>query len=407
MIGFINLESTQPQVFNEDYAARLLSFSNQVGIAIQNARLYESSQINARDLQQVVGERTAELNNERLRLYTILNAMTEGVMYYDQDNVTLFTNSSLWRLTGYNDEEWRSQAILNQIFQLSAVKQLSFWQDVREVVSLSGVWRNEVKIQRKDGSEFDAAVVISRVVGAEGQSVGSVIVLRDISQQKQLDRQRTSFIANASHELRTPVTNIKTRLYLIRRQPERLEDHLKILESVTERMKKLVEDLFDLSRFEHGILPIDRQVVKLQDLLSEIGSIQQPEAERKQINLVLKQPDEPILISVDPPRFTQVMTNLVTNAINYTPNGGRIDLEAESEAEQVIIHVCDTGIGIAADTLEQIFKPFYRGTETSTGAGLGLSISKEIIELHGGQIAVSSEVGVGTRFSVTLNRVYR
>jgi PAS domain S-box-containing protein len=407
VIGFINLESTHPQVFNEDYAARLLSFANQVGIAIQNARLYEESQIYARNLQQLVEERTAELNTERLRLYTILNAMTEGVMYYDQHNVTLFTNSSLWRLTGYKDEEWRSQAVLNQIFQLSSAKQRIFWQDVEEVLSLSGVWRNEVKIQRKDGAEFDAAVVISRVVGAEGQSVGSVIVLRDISQQKQLDRQRTSFIANASHELRTPVTNIKTRLYLIRRQPERLEDHLKILESVTERMKKLVEDLFDLSRFEHGILPIERQVVKLQDLLSEISSIQQPEAERKQIDLTLRQPTETVLISVDPPRFTQVITNLLTNAINYTSSGGKIDLEAEINADQVIILVRDTGIGIAADALEQIFKPFYRGTEASTGAGLGLSISKEIIELHGGQITVNSEVGVGTCFRVMLNRVYR
>ncbi|HEX2620623.1 MAG TPA: HAMP domain-containing sensor histidine kinase, partial [Phototrophicaceae bacterium] len=229
-------------------------------------------------------------------------------------------------------------------------------------------------------------------------------VLRDVSQETRLEQQKKRFIAVASHELRTPLTNLKTRLYLIRRQPERLTEHLDIIETVTDRMRKLVEDLFDVSRFEHGIIPLKAQMTPLQPLIQDVFLVQLPEAERKEVRLEYLCPDELIYAMVDPARFAQVLTNLMINAINYTPSGGRVTVEAALADDEIVISVCDTGMGIPEEWFEQIFQPFFRGQEHSTGAGLGLSITREIVELHGGRIEVNSTLGQGTCFHVWLQK---
>jgi two-component system phosphate regulon sensor histidine kinase PhoR len=165
-----------------------------------------------------------------------------------------------------------------------------------------------------------------------------------------------------------------------------------------------VDDLFDVSRFEHGTLPLKPERTCLQDLILNVVEVQHPEAQRREIHLDYTLPGEPLYAEVDPPRLVQVMTNLVTNAIAYTHSGGQVNvgMTADHEDETVTISVQDTGIGIPQGWLDQIFTPFFRGHDHSTGAGLGLSISREIVELHAGSISVESTVGVGTRFDVRL-----
>jgi signal transduction histidine kinase len=231
-----------------------------------------------------------------------------------------------------------------------------------------------------------------------------VTIIRDISQEKALQDQRARFVAHASHELRTPITNLKTRLYLMRKQPEKLDEHLTVVEQVTERMKKLVEDLLDLSRLERGTIPLNREELNLSRLIAEVVGVQQPEAERKHIVLASDLPSTPLNILADQERMTQVITNLVTNAINYTPEGGAIHVYASSErnngTDYAVVHVQDSGVGIASDHLPHIFQPFYRVGDKAGGTGLGLSITREIVEMHGGHILVESEVGHGSRFSL-------
>jgi PAS domain S-box-containing protein len=402
VIGFINLGSSTPNVFKEAHGQRLMSFANQVGIAIQNAHLYEAVRNHARELEKRVAERTGELENERTRLRAILDAMTEGVIYLDENGSALYTNRSLSRITGFSQETLRDPKQLYRLFDGSPEEIDALQREIYVETRQQGIWHGKVRLRRENGDVFDGSIVTTNVTNAEGVSIGSVTVLRDISRETQLEEQKKRFIAVASHELRTPLTNLKTRLYLIQRQPERLSEHLVVMESVTDRMRKLVEDLFDVSRFEHGIIPLKPEITELQQLIYNVIDVQMPEADRKNIRLEPHLPDLPLYALVDPPRLTQVLTNLITNAIHYTPAGGSVRVEAEAEAGDVLIRVRDTGVGIPESWLEQIFQPFFRGHEHSTGAGLGLSITREIVELHGGSISVQSSPGAGTCFEVRL-----
>jgi signal transduction histidine kinase len=265
-----------------------------------------------------------------------------------------------------------------------------------------GFWRNDPRLMRKDGSEFDAVTISTAVVMPGSNTSGAVSVIRDVSKEKALQQQKERFVAYASHELRTPITNLKTRLYLMRRQPERMEEHMRVLEHVTDRMKRLVEDLLDVSRFERGVINLNFENLVLQDLIRTLVEIQQPEAERKQLQLVCTLPEEALHIHADTERLAQVITNLLTNAINYTPSGGRIEVRlikvCEVTGALARVEVEDSGIGISEEHLPHIFQPFYRVISPVEGTGLGLSITKEIVELHGGDLEVSSQIGVGSNF---------
>jgi signal transduction histidine kinase len=182
--------------------------------------------------------------------------------------------------------------------------------------------------------------------------------------------------------------------------------HLRVLERVADGMTELVENLLDVTRFERGIIPLHRRTIVLQDLLMDVVSVQYPEAERKGLNLHTDIIDDPIHVSVDPQRLSQVFTNLMTNAINYTSEGGTIIIKLDRSGDRAVFQISDTGIGIAPEMLEHVFDPFFRANEGSaTGTGLGLTIAKEIVDLHSGDLRVDSEVGRGSTFTVKLGIV--
>lgn len=410
VIGFLTVASRNPYQFTSTHANRLLTFSNQAGIAIQNAQLFAEVNRHASELRQRVAEATAQLESERAQLSAILDAMTEGVLYSDRQGQARYINPSMNRLTGYTSEDWLKNQ--SQIWQHMLVEQQDpdvFLRQIQDYIMRFGLWQGEVRLRRKDANIFDASLVITRVAHGDDELAGAVVVLRDISAEKQLEAQKARFIATASHELRTPITNIKTRLYLLQKRPDTLDKHLPILNAVTERMRKLVDDLLDVSRFEHGVITLRRALVRLEDLVREIVDTQIPEAEKRLLKISYQPPSEPVLIMADAERIAQVVTNLLSNAINYTPEGGKIWIDlrhigqkGENHEHFVALDVRDTGIGIPKNLLSEIFKPFFRVSDYNTGTGLGLSIAKEIVELHGGTITVVSEEAVGTCFTVEL-----
>ena len=409
-IGFLNLDSKELDHFTDQDAERLLAFADQAAIAIRNARLYDRVRRQAAELEQRVQDRTVELEYERQQFRTILDAMVEGVAYteHNDDQIKVrYINQALVNMTGYSVEEWTAQSI--QLFRTDGMDEEQFRRGVDEfyrALNEKGFWQHEFKMRRKDGSEFDLNSVTTRVDAPDGKSVGAVTVLRDVSQERALQAQKTRFVAYASHELRTPITNMKTRLYLMRKQPEKISDHLLVLEDVTDRMQRLVEDLLDMSRFERGIIHLKRGVMLLQEIIHRSTSVQEPEAERKGLRFTVELPDEPLYAFVDPERVVQVITNLLTNAINYTPSGKSVTLRLSKTMDTGVPHglveVIDTGIGIAEEHLPHIFQPFYRVVSQVEGTGLGLNIAKEIIELHQGQIGVESVLKRGSRFYFSL-----
>lgn len=413
VIGFLSIDSARANQYADADAERLQAFADQAAIAIRNADLYNRVRRQAQELELRVEQRTAELDYERRQLRAILDGMTEGVAYTEIDEnsqiQTLYINHALTQITGYDADEWRAQSVyLLQPPQMSDDDFGGLLREISSALELRGVWHREVHLRRKDGTAFDASMTATRVIGPNGHLSGAVSVLRDISAEKALQEQKAQFVAYASHELRTPITNLKTRLYLMRKQPERVGDHLVVLEEVADRMRRLVEDLLDMSRFERGVIALRKQRVVLQDLACNVTVVQQPEAEQKCLELSCEVPPHPIYVEADPERLVQVITNLVTNAINYTPSGGSVIVRcsyASTEDGQpgyALVEVQDTGIGIEDNHLPYLFQPFYRVPTQVEGMGLGLSIAREIIHLHGGEIGLDSEPGFGSCVSFWL-----
>gem|GEM_PF-6764138 len=214
--------------------------------------------------------------------------------------------------------------------------------------------------------------------------------------------QQARFIANAAHELRTPITNLNTRLYLMQRQPNEMPTHLDSLERVIKRMNRLVSDLLDLANFEHGEIRLNKQSVILQTVVDDVVAIQIFEAEQKHIVISVHYPELPVALVADSPRLQQVITNIVANAIIYTPEGGEIRITLKDDGQNASIHIQDTGQGMAAESTMHIFEPFYRIETRQTGTGLGLSIAYEIVKNHQGRLEVESEIGKGSTFIIIL-----
>ena len=267
-----------------------------------------------------------------------------------------------------------------------------------------GYWRNEARLVRKDGTEFDAMTISTAVVMPERQRrTGLVTVIRDVSKEKALQQQKERFVAYASHELRTPITNLKTRLYLMRRQPERMEEHMRVLEHVTDRMKRLVEDLLDISRFERGVINLN---------FRERGAARpdpHPGADSAARSRTQAASTGLYAAGNAAPRPRRYGT---AGAGDHQPADQRHQLHRGAAGRSTVrlTQICDVtgdaGAGRSRgqrhrhpeEHLPHIFQPFYRVISQVEGTGLGLSISKEIVELHGGEIEVSSQIGVGSTF---------
>jgi PAS domain S-box-containing protein len=396
---------TPDRGYTDDDRHMMEFFAAHVAPSIVNAKLHEEVQGYVFRLQDLVQARTNELEYESSRLQAILDSMGEGVIYIESGEVN-YVNGALTAIAGYELRDLQGvkdiwAALIDEGDDADPAVRL-YADRVNRVLALGGVWRDRVRIRRRDGDVLDASLTAT-LVALESRSV--VILVRDISQERQLEAQKDRFITHASHELRTPLTNMKTRLYLMRRQRDRLDEHLGVMDYVVNRMQELVNGLLSLSRFERGVITLDRQDVILQTLIENVIRVQQPEAEQQGLSLTTDMPGVPVHGSIDPNRIEQVITNLVANAMNYTEEGGRITIRLAvlPDDRQARVMVEDTGIGIEAEKLEQIFEPFFRVREGEVaGAGLGLAISREIVTLHGGTITVDSTPREGSTFSFTV-----
>jgi PAS domain S-box-containing protein len=309
---------------------------------------------------------------------------------------------------GYSRTDWEGITLMMRVSKLTEGEVAKLREIMKEDLQRDGIWRGEITMRRKDGVEFEAHVTATTLnIHSTQDDGGTVVIIRDISQEKALQEQKSRFVAYASHELRTPLANIKTRLYLLNKQRHLFDKHYNIILEVTGRMQRLVDDLLAKSRFDRGLIELNRKITSLNDLIQNVVEIQQPEAEKKAMTVTVSLPDKPLMASVDYDRMTQVFTNLVSNAINYTNNGGKISVALHTSDDKIAeIHVADTGIGIPPQMIEDIFNPFVRGDNSSAkGTGLGLNITKQIVELHAGEISVTSELHKGSVFTVRLKLV--
>jgi signal transduction histidine kinase len=240
--------------------------------------------------------------------------------------------------------------------------------------------------------------------------MGSVTVLQDISHLKELDKMKSEFIAMVTHELRAPIAAVEQQLTVILNKmagevTEKQEQLLSRAKQRTRGLLDLIKDLLDLSKIEAGKMVQYKEPLLLQEVIQRVVDLMRAEAENKKIDLQFSAPSKISLINADRNSMEGIFTNLISNAIKYTPEGGKVWVTFGEEGGFVKATVSDTGIGIKKEDLPRIFDKFYRVKNTETrqivGTGLGLSIVKSIVDAHLGSITVESEEGGGTAFTVS------
>jgi signal transduction histidine kinase/HAMP domain-containing protein len=270
---------------------------------------------------------------------------------------------------------------------------------------LADALAGEVTVRRE--GDLTLAGTAAQVAGPEG---GTVWTLRDITERARLEQAKSDFVATASHELRSPLTSIKGFIELLETTNadnlnDRQREFIGIVMKSTDRLVDLVNDLLDIARIESGQFEVHPRGVDLRETVEEVAVLMAPRlhARRQRLDLQFAEPRSPAF--ADPARIRQVVTNLVTNAHLYTEEEGAITVRLQGDAQATTITVADTGRGMAPEEARHIFDRFYRGStdeRKSPGTGLGLAIVKSLVDLHGGSIDVTSELGRGTTFTVRL-----
>ena len=390
-LGALTVARTGPMEFKEADQRFLSTIANQAATAIENALLYRKLKAHAASLEQRVAERTVEIARQKERTEAILHSVADAVLVTDPQGEITLTNERARHLL---DGQLRTE---DQEYLISRVREwgLRASEGVEEIVELG-----DLALQAR-----------ATPISEKDPSLGAVVVLSDVSRLRELDRMKTQFVSNVSHELRTPISNVKLYLSLLERgKPEKRARYLEVLQQESTRLENLIENLLDLSRLDAGRAQVIPRPIELQDLLMNLIEIHRQTAAAKDLHLETQFPTAIPPANGDRNQIIQVLSNLIANAISYTPPGGKITTRlgtAEVEGcPYVTITVADNGIGISPDELPHIFDRFFRGEQARVlavpGTGLGLAIVKEIVELHQGRIKVESELGQGSTFTVWL-----
>jgi two-component system phosphate regulon sensor histidine kinase PhoR len=260
------------------------------------------------------------------------------------------------------------------------------------------------------GGPSERIVRISRQPAKDGRLQGQVWCLRDVTQQKLAEKMRDSFIDTATHELRTPLSNIKayaeTMVTYDSIDIEEQKEFCNIINSEVTRLARFVDDLLSISSMEMGSLIIEKQKVETIRLFEEVLDKVEPLMNQKAIAFDVDLPEKMRELHLDKDKFVAVIVNLLGNAVKYTPSGGRVTLRVKLEESQLQVAVEDSGMGIAADEIPRVFEKFFRSADprvqNETGTGLGLSLAQEVVRMHGGDITVESVLNQGSTFTVTV-----
>jgi len=343
------------------------------------------------------------LTEERNRSAAILRSMAEGVAVIGSDHRLLFCNEACCRALDIGASSWEGRAIVEVIRQA----------DLLEAIGSALAGKESAR------SELTVGVLRTRVFGVttapvrtNGRVDGAVMVLHDITELRRLERARRDFVANVSHEFRTPLTAIQgfaeTLLGGALDDGENRGRFLEIIRTHAQRLTRLTDDLLKLARIEAGRSPLQIGPVSAASFIKPCLETARLSAETRRITLEWECPPDLPLVMGDPGSLQDVVQNLLDNAVRYTPEGGRVTVKAVPGNGGIVITVTDTGIGIPRAEQERIFERFYRvdaaRSRDSGGTGLGLSIVKHLVEAHGGHVEVQSEVGIGSTFSVFLPR---
>jgi PAS domain S-box-containing protein len=394
VVGFLNVDSQIPDFFTEETVVRLQTFAVHAAIAVRNANLYQQLQAHAAELEARVKQRTEELLAAKEHIEGILASVPDAVFVVDPKYSLVRANAAgkfLLEQARRTNQDLLAPSFIKSMQE----RNLPEMQNLLEVDDRSYQGR------------------ISEILLDDNRPAGHVIVFRDVTRFRELDQLKSQFISDVSHELRTPLTNLTLYLgflennHIIANQ----STYLDILNRETERLTHLIEDLLAFSRIQMGKIAGEIQPVDVNQLVHQLAVDRAYLAARQDIHLAYDTlPDLPPAMA-EPNWLSQALSNLLTNAFNYTPAGGNVYLEtrlvARDRRNWVAIQVRDTGFGIGEEETPYIFERFYRGAASkktgADGTGLGLAISKELVTRMGGEISFESVLDQGSSFTIWLH----
>ena len=355
------------------------------------------------DLSEVIRLTHENLEQETKRLSSILSYMTDGVLATNRRGQIITINDMATKQLGVKRDEVQNMSILDLL-------SISDEYDLRDLIT--NVPELTIDSQDENGEYLSLRVRFALVRRESGFISGLVAVLHDTTEQDKEERERRLFVSNVSHELRTPLTSVKSYLEALDEgalsEPV-APDFVKVSLNETNRMMRMVTDLLSLSRIDNETSHLEVELTNftafITFILNRFDKIKNQD-ETKKYEIIRDYPITPIWVEIDTDKLTQVIDNIMNNAIKYSPDGGTITVSIKTTDEQLILSIADEGLGIPKQDLPKIFDRFYRVDKARSraqgGTGLGLAIAKEIIKQHQGFIWANSEYGVGSTFTIVL-----
>ena len=358
---------------------------------------------NLNDLSEVIRLTQENLEQESKRLHSILSYMTDGVLATNRRGKITMINDMAKKQLGVQKEDVLNKSILELL-------EIEDEYELRDLITQ--VPELMIDSQDANGEYLSLRVRFALVRRESGFISGLVAVLHDTTEQEKEERERRLFVSNVSHELRTPLTSVKSYLEALDEgalsEPV-APDFIKVSLDETNRMMRMVTDLLHLSRIDNATSHLDVELINftafITFILNRFDQIRGQDEEKK-YELVRDYPITSVWIEIDTDKMTQVIDNILNNAIKYSPDGGKITVMMKTTDDQMILSISDQGLGIPKQDLPRIFDRFYRvdraRSRAQGGTGLGLAIAKEIIKQHKGFIWAKSEYGKGSTFTIVL-----
>ncbi len=358
---------------------------------------------NLNDLSEVIRLTQENLEQESKRLNSILSYMTDGVLATNRRGQITMINDMAKKQLGVQKEDVLNKSILELL-------KIEDEYELRDLITQ--IPELTIDSQDVNGEYLSLRVRFALVRRESGFISGLVAVLHDTTEQEKEERERRLFVSNVSHELRTPLTSVKSYLEALDEgalYDPVAPDFIKVSLDETNRMMRMVTDLLHLSRIDNATSQLDIELINftafITFILNRFDKMRSQDEEKK-YELVRDYPINSVWIEIDTDKMTQVIDNILNNAIKYSPDGGKITVSMKTTDDQMILSIKDQGLGIPKQDLPKIFDRFYRvdraRSRAQGGTGLGLAIAKEIIKQHNGFIWAKSEYGKGSTFTIVL-----
>lgn len=383
----------------------------------KNQRKLESSRRIAFSILEDVSEEKKKAEEEKEKVTTILKSAGDGIFAVDINREIVLFNPMAEKISGFKQEEAIGKYCCDVIKFTNKDGTLDFCEKgcpvertfkTKEIISLP----KDIFLVAKSGTRVAIAVIVAPVKNQKGEVIGSIVNFRDVTKEREVDEMKTMFVSISSHQLRTPLSAIRWYSEMLLsgdagKLNESQRDYLTQIYESNMRMIALVNDLLDISRIEEGRIKMNPQLIQLEELVDSLIREFQPISKARNVKLSFLKTEKPLpKVYADPLKIRQVIQNLIANAINYNKPKGKVEVSFKKEKNQIVFICEDAGMGIPKNEQPKMFNQFFRGSNTMVreveGTGLGLYISKSIIESSGGKIWLESEENKGTKFYFTL-----